>query len=205
MNFYNAMKYLEHLIFSGHRRGHGIHSPFIFDVVSRVFRNKTDSEVVLRIEKIRKKLRNDTRIISVNDLGAGKEKYGQKNRKVSDIARYSAVQEKTGVLLSSLAAEYGNGAIIELGTSLGISTMYLASSSPEFQIYTIEGCNQCASVAKENFQEGGFNNIRSLTGSFDTVLPELFSAGVKPGLVFIDGNHRKEPLLRYFSHDMPGV
>jgi mRNA degradation ribonuclease J1/J2 len=47
--------------------------------------------------------------------------------------------------------------------------------------------------------EAGVDNIILNEGLFDEVLPDILSGGVKPGLVFIDGNHRKVPVLNYFT------
>jgi predicted O-methyltransferase YrrM len=193
------LKYLIYLLFSKHRRGHGIHSPFVFDLVSRVFRNKIDPHVVLLIENIRKKNISCTRTISVADLGAGSSKMKGNLRKVSDIVRYSAVPRKYGILLSRLAGEFGRPAIFELGTSAGISTMYLASACPDAMVYSIEGCQATAEIARENFTMAGLSNINLINGSFHDKMTELKNLQVRPGLVFIDGNHRKEPTVRYFS------
>lgn len=197
MNFHHAMNYLKYLVFSGHRKGHGIHSPFIFDIVSGMFRNKNNKDVVFSIEKIRKKLISDNRIINVNDLGAGRDRKNSKSRKVSDIAKRSAVPRKYGILLSGLAAEFGSPSVIELGTSLGISAMYLASACPGV-VHTIEGCGECADIASANFKNAGMD-IELHKGSFEQLLPHLLDSGIKPGFVFIDGNHRKEAVLKYFS------
>lgn len=199
MIFFRALKYLKYIFLARHRKGHGIHSPFIYNLVSKVFRNKTDSDVVCTIEKVRKKMISDQRSIKVNDLGSWKDKRTTKIRKVSDIARYSPVPTKYGQLLSNLAFEFGQPVIVELGTSFGISTMYLASGSPESVVYTIEGSEEIVEIANSNFNEAGLKNIITLTGSFDEMLPFVFKNGAKPGLVFIDGDHRKEPVLRYFG------
>lgn len=198
MNF-TWLKYIKYLIFSRHRKGHGIHSPFVFNLVSDVFRNKTDARVVLNIERIRKKNLSDTRIIQVTDLGAGSYKMKNSRRKVSDIVKYSAVSEKYGRFLHHLARRFGQQGIIELGTSAGISTMYLASASDTTVVTTIEGCTETAGIARENFSLAGITNINLLTGSFDEVLPGLLSREAAPGMVFIDGNHRKEPAIKYFN------
>jgi len=199
MIFFRASKYLKYILISRHKTGHGIHSPFVFDLVSRVFRNKIDHDIVSNIEKVRKRLISDRRSIIVKDLGAGSEKLKTQLRKVSDITRYSPVTKKYGVLLSNLAAEFGKPFIIEFGTSFGISTMYMASACPDAMIFTMEGCPATAEMAYQSFEETGLNNIKVFIGSFDEILPEIANSAVKPGLVFIDGNHRKEPVLNYFN------
>jgi predicted O-methyltransferase YrrM len=197
--FFLRIKYMGYLMFSGHRKGHGIHSPFVFDLVSRIMRNKIDQDIVLMIENIRKKNISDDRIISVQDLGGGSSRMKGNLRKVSDIAAYTAVPRKYGRLLSNMASEFGKPDIIELGTSLGISTLYMATACPESKIYTIEGCPATAEIAYENFQKAGIQNINLIRGSFDDTIPELRRKSVKPGLVFIDGNHKAEPTLKYFG------
>jgi len=207
MGIFSVTRYFKYLIFSCHRRGHGIHSPFVFNLVSEIFRNKTGPDIVCCIEKIRERLLADRRSITVNDLGAGSGKMKSSKRKVSDIARYSAVPEKYGVLLSNMAEAFGEPVILEFGTSLGISTMYMAASCPGATVISIEGCRKTSEIASDNFRTAGLKNIRVINGSFDNILPELRSEKICPGLVFIDGNHRKEPLIRYFNQvaDMSGT
>jgi predicted O-methyltransferase YrrM len=199
MIFFRISKYLKYILLSRHRKGHGIHSPFVFDLVSRIFRNKIDPCIVNMVETTRKRLLSDKRPLDIIDLGAGSERSKSTTRKVSEIVRKSSVPAKYGVLLSNMAAEFGGSHIIELGTSTGISTMYLAASSRGTTVSTIEGCRSLAGVAGENFLKAGIQNINVCTGSFDDVLPDLIEQECKPGLVFIDGNHRKEPVLKYFE------
>ncbi|MFZ2338310.1 MAG: class I SAM-dependent methyltransferase [Bacteroidales bacterium] len=199
MDLSSVPDFLTYLAFSKHRRGHGIHSPFVFRLVSDVFRNKIDPDIVCTIEKTRMSLLADARSINVTDLGAGSGIMKTKLRKVSDIARYSSVPKKYGIFLANMARAFGKSGILEFGTSLGISTMYMAVSCPEAEIITMEGCPETSEIAKENFRKSGLDNITTLTGSFDELLPELRRKAVSPGLVFIDGNHRGEPVLKYFN------
>jgi predicted O-methyltransferase YrrM len=120
-------------------------------------------------------------------------------RKIADIAKYSPTPPKYGRFLMNMAISFGGAGILELGTSLGISTMYLAAGQKYGSVYTIEGCSGTLSVALENFAECGFKNIISYCGSFDGMLPEFSKEKITPGLVFIDGDHRKEAVLRYFQ------
>ncbi|MBK9389146.1 MAG: class I SAM-dependent methyltransferase [Bacteroidetes bacterium] len=201
MFFFRIKEYLRYMVFSGYRKGHGIHSPFVYDIVSRVFRNKIDKAVVSKIESIRKELVRDKRMIFVNDLGVGSLKVRQeeRSRRVSDIARHSPVTRKYGILLSNLAKEFGSPGIVELGTSMGISSMYLAFSGTDCTVNTIEGCKETAGIAEETFRKAGKSNIILHCGSFEDCLPAVLDSTIAPGMVFIDGNHRKEPVLKYFE------
>lgn len=193
------IKYLNYKLFSTHGGGYGIHSPFVFNLITKVFRNKINPDMVNSIEKIRHKLILDHRTIKVTDFGSGPEKMCGNLRRIAEIARYSSIPGKYGVLLANMSSEFGKPHIVEFGTSLGISTMYIAAFCPEATVYTIEGCPEISGIAKKNFEEAGLKNIRIFTGTFEKVLPEIKKDVMNPGLVFIDGNHRKEPVIEYFN------
>jgi len=197
INLHSAARYLVYKLFSRHRRGFGIHSPFVFDIVTRVFRNKIDPSIVCRIENIRKRMLSDKSKVNVTDYGAG----GNRNslRKISEIAGKSSLPEKYCRIIASLAGEYGHGSIVELGTCLGISTLYLSFGSPSSTIHTAEGCPELAGYAAENFRTAGRENIRVYNKKFDDFIDDVEKEGLRPGMVFIDGDHRPESLLRYYN------
>lgn len=201
---FTVLRYLKYLIFARHGKGHGIHSPFVYRLITETFRHEPDKEIIKRIRNIRRKLMTDVRTVSVIDLGSGSRKMKSNIRKVSEIARYAAVPEKYGLLLFNLSKEYGSPLIVELGTSLGISSMYLAAASPEVPVYTIEGCGDLAELACQNIREAGIKNIRVMNGSFDEMIPLIKKMNVSPGLVFIDGDHKKDSVVRYFM-DFAGI
>lgn len=196
MNYSGILPFVRYFLFSRHRKGHGIHSPFVFHLVSEIFRNKIDPDIVFTIESLRKELLSSRESINVNDLGSGAQRKTNL-RKVADIARYSSVPRKYGILLSNLSAEFGKPSILELGTSFGISTMYMAAAAPDSTVHTVEGCRSAANIAAACFRKAGLSNIELHCGAFDDVLPALKKDMPAPGLVFIDGNHRKEPLVKY--------
>jgi predicted O-methyltransferase YrrM len=106
-------------------------------------------------------------------------------------------------LMYRLAMYYKPQTIIELGTSLGITTAYLATGSPGADVYTIEGSAAINQVAKQHFRELGLKNIKDCVGNFDDKLPEILSRLQRVDLVYIDGNHRYEPTVHYFSQLLP--
>lgn len=191
-------KYLRYFVTSSNGRGHGIHSPFVFDLVTQVLRAQERPAVFGRIEALRRSLRRDDRRLKVEDLGAGSVADNARERRVGDIAALAAKPARFGRLLHRIAAHYGCGTVLELGTSLGISTAYMASAPPVRRLVTLEGAGQVATVAEENFARLGLANIELIRGDFDQTLAVALERLPDPALVFFDGNHRKEPTLRYF-------
>lgn len=189
------IKYLKYW-FSA-KNAHGIHSPFVFSLYNEVIHKKGSYYVFDQIEQLRRKLLASQKVIDVTDLGAGRSG----KRTVYEIAGRSAKSKKYCELLFRIVNHFKPGSILELGTSLGISTAYLASANPNAKVITIEGCPNTAAEAKKNFESLGLKNIESVVGNFDDVLPAILARPQTPDsrLIFIDGNHRKEPTLNYFT------
>jgi predicted O-methyltransferase YrrM len=135
----------------------------------------------------------------VNDLGAGSMLTKSNLRRVSSICRNTSKSRKIALLLHRMVAKYQPATVIELGTSLGISTAYLASGNPKGHVVTMEGSPNIAALASKNFEKLGLANIEIRKGSFDDLLPQQLQGGTNIDFVFIDGNHREEPTLRYFN------
>src|SRR5690349_6610339 len=124
-----------------------MHSPFVFDFILNVLNSGKHYAAPVEIEKIRSRLLNDQRPIQANDLGAGSRKARQK-RTVKQLAKTSLKSKKYAQLLYQLAKHYQPRQVIELGTSLGITTLYLSEAIPGSEIITIEGNPSIAAVAR---------------------------------------------------------
>nr|WP_307735102.1 class I SAM-dependent methyltransferase [Chitinophaga nivalis] len=192
-----AGKYLKYRFTSGNR--HDVHSPFVFSLIEEVLRDKTQHAAFGEIEALRKQLLRSQETLQVTDLGAGSLISTGNERKVSDITRYAAKQPKFGQLFYRLIQYFQPGRILELGTSMGLSTAYMAKAAPRAKVYTIEGCPNIAARAAKNFAALNIKNITQVTGNFDTVLPDVLKQLQLPDWVYIDGNHRKEPTIAYFE------
>ena len=199
-----ARKYLNYFLGAANGKGHGIHSPFVYDFVRNVLNDKKPIPLEARIEKLRAEFLQDNRKIEVGDFGAGSIMGKGKLRSICDITRSSSKSRKLGKLLNRLAAYYRPQTIVELGTSLGFSMSYLASANQDALCYTMEGSAALSSLARSNFARLDLRNISVLTGNFDKDLPELLAGdsalkGREIDLAFIDGNHRLVPTLHYFD------
>lgn len=184
-------------------KGHGVHSPFVFDFIIRVLNQPNGSFDFSETENLRKQLRNDQRLIEVEDFGAGSTVIKSKQRIIGEIAKSSLKPPKYAQLLHRIASYYRPQHIIELGTSLGITTAYLANSHQKAQVVTFEGSGSIADIAAENLKSLGVRNVDLRVGEFGKTLPVFLSTAPRIDLAFLDGNHRKQPTLDYFSHILP--
>jgi predicted O-methyltransferase YrrM len=197
-----AVKYACYLLTAENGRGHGIHSPFVFEFIRDVLRDKKKYDAYTEIEALRRNLRGRKEVLEVEDFGAGSVAGSKKERSIAEIARLAAKPSKYGKLLYRMVARYQPVHVIELGTSLGLSTAYLASANPAAQVYTLEGSEAIAEEAGKNFSVLDLKNIHIYTGNFDHTLEKVLNEMQQADFAFIDGNHRKEPTEKYFEQLM---
>jgi predicted O-methyltransferase YrrM len=194
-----ARKYVKYYFTASNGKGHGVHSPFVFEFIKLVLNDKKIYPCYEKIEAVRRKLLADYSIIEVEDFGAGSTVMKTKSRKISAIAHSSLKPKRFSRLLFRMIQFYKLNNILELGTSLGVTTSYLASANNNPVVTTMEGSKTIAQIAQQNFIELGLSNINLITGDFAATLAPYLSAQQKIDLAFVDGNHRKQPTLDYFK------
>lgn len=197
--FQLAKKYINYYLSAENSKGHGIHSPFVFDFIIHVLNDKKKYACYKNIEERRKELLSNEKVIEVEDFGAGSTVLPFKQRRIKDIAASSLKPRKFAQLLYRIAQYYNTQTIVELGTSLGVTSMYLASAEQKPAVYTLEGAPAIAQIASNNFKNANLNNLYLATGSFEKTLPDILRKIKKADLLFIDGNHRKAATLEYFE------
>lgn len=175
-----------------------IHSPFVFDFVENVLEDDRWFYSFKEIEGIRKFMLADFRKISITDFGAGSQVTKNKERTISSLAKHSANQPFVCRWLFKIVNEYKPKRMLELGTSLGISSCYQSQASLGGQLVTIEGDPEVAHLAAGNFKLMKVKNIALIEGTFEEVLPMAINEMGQLDYVFFDGNHREEPTLDYF-------
>ena len=208
-----AQKYLTYYLTAANGKGHGIHSPFVFDFVLNVLNDRVAYPDYAAIEGLRRRLRRDDTLLEIEDMGAGSAWKAPRQRSIGDITRRAAKSARLGQLLYRVARYYGPGTVLELGTSLGFSTAYLAAgagvgaaadeagvgpAAGGARVWSVEGAVQVAAAAEKNLRSLGLP-VRQVVGNFDMVLPAVLQEMGTVGLAFVDGNHRREPTLAYFE------
>ena len=219
---YRVSSWLKHQLTARNTGGHGVHSPYLFEWVRMVMSDKNTYYVWDEIEEIRQEMLKDTRELEFVDYGSGKLKgENGERRRVCDIAKGSLARRKDAQLLARLVGWLGRSLltspsrggigdeasedrkglmIVELGTSLGVTTAYLAAMDSRNKVVTYEGCPAVAEVARANWEKLGLSNIACVVGeitvdSLQLVVDRLSGIDV----AFIDANHTCEATLTYFN------
>ena len=196
-NFFSIKAYLRYRKNSVSK--HGVHSPFVFELITKVFPPAKEEDFSEHIaEDWRTECFLNNSFIDVTDLGTGKSG----KRKISSIAKHSAKKNKQGQLLHRIVKHFQPENILELGTSLGITTLYQATATDFKKFISLEGCPQTAAIAKNSFKKNNLP-IEIRVGDFSETLNKALSDLKKVDYVFFDGNHKEKPTLDYFETCLP--
>lgn len=183
---------------------HGVHSPFVFDLLTKCLYKKDSLIGFDKLDSYRKILAKNAEIIEVTDFGAGSKVFKSNQRKVKDIAKHAGISKKRGRLLLRLANYFQFQNSLEIGTSVGISTYSISLGNPTGKITTLEGCPETARIAQNLFDDFGLKNIQLNVGDFKKTYPEALKNQTFD-FIYFDGNHSKEATLYYFETCLPHV
>lgn len=181
----------------------GIHSPFIYELVEKVFRDKKRYKEYKELNKLRRRFLKRTDKIEVTDFGvaSGRKDFIVRVKTLGKIVKQAGHTKKQLELLFRLSRYFKPETILEFGTLTGLSASYLSKGHPEARLVTMEGSMGLATVASETFERKGFH-IELEVGEFDAILDQVISRVDTLDMVFFDGNHRKKSTLRYFEKCM---
>lgn len=180
---------------------HGVHSPFVFKLLTDCFYDRSHHPEFLRADSYRKSLLSNHNRIEVDDFGAGSKVFDSNIRKISAIAKNAGTSHSRLRLLTRLVKYFNPATILELGSSVGLATAYMAAAT-ENCVVSVEGCANTALTARENLASSGFSNTEIVTSNFENFI-ENIDKSTRFGMIYFDGNHRLEPTLDYFERLLP--
>lgn len=194
---WRIFKYFQHLFYIRHRKGHGIHSPYLFEFVHEVVFNASQREVPAGIRETHRKLRNDREPLPAvtADPGAGSKVNQSEKRSVGFFVRKASVSRKYGALLYRITNWFRPDVILELGTGLGISTLYLAAGSDQVPVHSIEGNPERANFAGEFIKRCGPDGVKVHHGALGEVMEQLLPDISGRFVAFVDADHRFGPTI----------
>ncbi|MBO0947454.1 O-methyltransferase [Fibrella forsythiae] len=187
---------------------HGLHSPFVYALYRDIIRHRHPAPPgTSPIETLRQSLLRSKQSLTVTDLGAGSRRSTGNVRAVSTMARNAQKPARYAWLLHRLALHFNAGYVLELGTSLGLTTAYLANAAAQTsgQLYSFEGCPNTATLARSHLNQLGYSDVNIVVGNLDDTLAETVATLPRIDLVFFDANHRYEPTVQYFMTCLPFI
>jgi predicted O-methyltransferase YrrM len=179
------------------RTRYDIHSPLVAGLVEAVLEDRRHYYAFFDVEVARNKWLADETMIHLPRLGAGSTVSDATQRRAGDILRSTAVSPETGRRLFRLALWLQPKNILELGASMGISTAYLAAADTRMPLLSIEGNKAVAGKAQAHLNELGLHQVELISGLFDEQLPAALAKLDRLGLLFIDGDHRREAVMKH--------
>lgn len=178
------------------KRRHGTHSPFIYDFADNCLTLKLPNSFKKTRKAFYSRQTSDPRSIEITDFGVG-SKHLSNIRKVKNIFKTSSSKGKYGTFLYQLTSYVQPDNVLEFGTSLGVGSLHFASASKKATIDTVEACPATFGIATENFQAFHLSNVRAHNLTFDDYIKKIGTK--KYDILYIDGHHDGEALLRYID------
>jgi predicted O-methyltransferase YrrM len=182
---------------------HGVHSPFVFSLLTKCFYDKKSKPEYAILKQYRKSLLQNKNFIDVTDFGAGSKVFKSNKRQIAKIAKTAGISAKRAELLFRVTNYFQPKNILEIGTSLGLATSALALGSrslgTDAKVITLEGCPETANVAKSQLNKFNCKNVENIISEFEFF---LISENLKSkiyDLIYFDGNHSKKATLAYFE------
>ena len=180
-----------------------MHSPFVFDLVTKCFYDKTKFPEYQTLKDYRNSLLVNKNTIEVTDFGAGSRVFKSNIRQIAKIAQTAGISPKRAELLFRIVNYFQPTEILEIGTSLGLATSALSLGNKNGKITTLEGCPNTMSIAKNQYQLQNLNNIEFINTEFSSYLKKLPTSSFQ--LIYFDGNHSQKATLEYFELLLPTI
>ena len=174
---------------------HSIQSPFASSVYqelkayTRQYRKGNPA-----LETLRKTLAQDNSILDIKDEGAGSKFAVGSKRSIASICKNACSSLSHNLLYQFLVTKTPASTVLELGTSLGINTGYLAAVTSGV-VYTFEADCSLLKVAKNNLNI--FPNVKFVRGNIRDTLPEFLTEQSRIDFIQVDAHHTYEATLEY--------
>lgn len=184
---------------------HGVHSPFVFNLVTKCFYDKQNYPEYVVLKNYRNTLLQNKNTIEVTDFGAGSRVFKSNTRAINQIAKTAGITPKRAELLFRITKYFQPESILEIGTSLGLATSALALGNPKAKITTLEGCKNTLHQCQSQLQKFNINNVDCVNTEFSSFLNNQQPTTNNRQLIYFDGNHSKTATLTYFELLLPSV
>jgi len=196
---YRIKQYFKFLFRSTNQ--HGVHSPFVYNLVTKCFYDKKKYQEYTKIENYRKELLKNKSTIANTEIEAESSITKQQTQVISHIAKTISASKSRTKLLFRLVNYLECNSILELGTSLGVRSQAMSLGNPQGQITAIGGCPNISAFLNASFKQQHLDNIEVINGNIPKITEGLKSNTYD--FVFFDDNHNKVETLKSFEALLP--
>jgi predicted O-methyltransferase YrrM len=186
-----------------YRKGHGVHSPFVFNLITKVIEESLPFYRFNEIEMERRKLHDCLEKLSYTDKRGVKEK--KHTATVSAIVGQEAIKQKQGMLLFRLANYFKYKKILQIGTGVGISTLYLTSYNSDIQCISLEAVPAFADIAKRFLDSEMQATVAIHVGEYQQLLPEALTALQQVDMVYFKSKREQAHTIALFEQVLPHI
>ena len=179
-----------------YRKGFGVHSPFVFNLITKVIEERCGYYSFNEIELLRKQLLFRNEYITYPDR---RNKGKMRRRRIGEIVKREAIRPKHGALLFRLANYFKSKHILQLGPTMGLSTLYLTSYATDVRCIALESVPEFAAIAEQDYQKGARNPIDLRVGSYRQLLPKALEEMEQLDFVFFNTLYEPEDNLWLFN------
>lgn len=194
---------------------HGVHSPFVFSLVTKCFYDKKKYPEYTILKNYRDSLLQNKNTIEVTDFGAGSRVFKNSTRAINQIAKNAGISSRRAELLFRIVRYFQPETILEIGTSLGLATSALALGleaktnraklNKKAKIISLEGCPNTFNQCQLQLQKFNINNVECVNTEFSSYLSDFQLPTSSFQLIYFDGNHSKKATLKYFELLLPTI
>ena len=200
---FQIKSYLQFLWHS--KNEHAVHSPFVFQLITKCFYDKKNKAEYLTLKQYRKSLLENKETINVTDFGAGSKVFQIEYQTNCQNCPNCGISPKRAELLFRITKYFQPDSVLEIGTSLGLATTALALGNPKAKITTLEGCTATANQCQLQLQKFNINNVECVVTEFSTFFKNHNFQSTTYNLIYFDGNHQKQATIDYFEMLLPTI
>lgn len=159
---------------------HGVHSPFVFQLVTLCFYKKTSKQAITTYTTLKKSV--------LKKFPTFKKK---------------GIHNKKAFLLIRLIPYLNIKTILQIGTSINLNTLALSIGNSKITIQTLNACENTANISKKMIESFNLNNIVTICSINETLNPLIINNTFD--LIYFDGNFKKETTLYSFKSCLESI
>jgi hypothetical protein len=177
------------------RKGYGVHSPFVYDLITQVIEEKCYFYAYRNISLIRLQLLQNEQFVH----------YKGKRITVKKALRRYGISKKEGELLFRLTNYFKPHTILCIGSSLGLIPLYLTRYDSTVQCITLESEPDFANQAMCFLRREENPSLQIQIGSISETVPESIVQFQRIDCIYINKNVEINDLEVIFTQCFPYV